>query len=341
MKKSLIFYVITVFLALTVVMVGCSSQEEGNGEKESGSKDETKDQEEVDYPTGSVEMIVPFSSGGGTDTFARTVSPFIEEELGESMTIINKPGGGAEPGMTEIAESEPDGYTLGFISLNEFLLQPGYKETTYEYEDLIPIASFTESNAILVTKPDSPFENFDEFVDYGKENPEDLTVSISGDGHKYSLLQIEKAAEIELTPVVYSGGGENFNAVLGGHVEAAVLAQSFAEQAEDQGLKVIGVTGADQNEMLPDVPTFKEMGYDVMTIGSRVLVAPNGTPDDVVNKIQNVTDAINKDDEAIQKLRDTGALYNYKSGSDLDEFVDSQTENVLKTLEGNEEFFQE
>lgn len=284
--------------------------------------------EEQQWPEKSVSVIVPYSAGGGTDRMARTITPFLEDEFGESVVVVNKPGAGGEIGMTAMNNADPDGYTLGLIAFPDNLSMAAYKDVSYDNDKFIYLASFTETPTVLVVPPNSPYDNLKDFVAYAKENPGELTVSESGDSHLLTAVLFEEAAGIELTKVNYNGGGDNFNAVLGGHVDAGVMALLFAESAMDQGCKVIGVAGNQRVDSFPDLPTFKENGFEVNMISSRILTTPAGTPQDVVDQLKGYMANVGKSEELKEKISKSGEVYSFRSGDELDKFMNEVGGNV-------------
>lgn len=343
-KKVLFLSLLLVSLFVMVACGGDEVSQDNDSDQDSNSSSSNNDEKSEespssDYPNNDIQVIVPYSAGGGTDTFARVVANPLEEILGQSVIIVNREGAAGETGMTAIAEGNPDGYNLGFVSFPDNAILPLYKETSYQNDQFTYLASFTASSTILVLKEDSPFENLEEFVSYAKENPGELTISVSGDGHIYNMMQLEQQADIDLTPVMYSGGGDNLNAVLGGHVDAALLAQQFAIQTNDLGLKTIAIAGEDRAELIPDVPTFIEEGYDIEVILSRVLVAPSDTPQEIIDILVEKLEEVGKDEELQKRVTETGETYKFIGGTELIEYLDRQSERIANVVEGNEDAF--
>jgi len=288
--------------------------------------------EQKTWPTESVYMIVPYSAGGGTDRMARTIAPYLEKEFGESVIVINKPGAGGEIGMAAMNRAKPDGYTLGLIGFADNISMANYKEVSFDNDKFIYLASFTETPTILIVSPNSPFDTLEEFVEYAKKNPGDLTVSESGDSHTLTIALFEEAAGIDLTPVNYNGGGDNFNAMLGGHVDAGALSLLFADSALDQGCKVLAIAGNNRVEKFPDLPTFKEKGYNVNMISSRILTVPTGTPENVVNQLKDYMVKVGENEELEAKIKSGGEVYSFRTGEALDEFIKDVGGNVKRIV---------
>jgi len=314
---------ILLFVMLISLLVAC-------GNKTDSSINEAKNDEKNnnDYPESSIEVIVPFGAGGGTDSNARAITPHLEDELGVNVTVINKPGAAAEIGTTEIANSKSDGYTLGVLSYPDNVITENYKETDYNDDDFIYLAQFTQTPNALLVNPNSEFETLAEFIDYAKENPGKLTVSYAGEAHLVTISLIEEIAGIELTPIVYESGAESVNAVLGNHVDANIATFQFVESAVKQGANALAVANEEKITGFEDIPTFIEEGFDISMGSSRMIVVQSGAPEEVVEKLREALDNIGNKEELEQAILDQGEVYQYRSGEELLEYTQSTKEVV-------------
>ena len=288
-----------------------------------------------EWPARPVTVIVPYSAGGGTDRMARTITPFLEDELGASVVVQNIAGAAGEIGMTAMTDASPDGYTLGLLGFPDQYTMAAYKDVAYELDKFHYLASFTETPTLLAVPPDSPFETLGDLIQYARNNPGAVTVSESGDSHLITAVLIEDAANVSLTTVNYDGAGENLAAVLGGHVDAGALALLFSNELLDQNARILAVAASQRVPSLPDVPTFRELGYDVLAISSRLLSTPVGTPDDVVNKLRAALDRAGQSAELREAIARGGEVYAYRSGRELDEFVASVRDRLVRLIEEN------
>lgn len=296
-------------------------------------------QEEKPWPSDSVTVIVPYGAGGGTDKMARTITPYLEKSFGQSVVVVNKPGAAGELGMAEMNAADPDGYTLGLISFPDNFSMASYKDVSYDNDKFIYLAAFTETPTILVVPPNSPFDTLEDFVAYAKQNPGKLTVSESGDSHTLTTVLFEEAAGIDLTTVNYSGGGDNLNAVLGGHVDAGVMAMLFADTVLDQGCKVLGIAGAKRVAKYPEIPTFKEAGYKVLMVSSRVLTAPVGTPAAIIEKLQGFMADAGANATLEETIGKGGEVYAFRTGAELDSFIKEVSSDVVRICKDNKDKF--
>ena len=242
-----------------------------------------------DFPDRPVSLTVSYSPGGATDFQARIVTMVAanEEYLGQPIVIINKPGAGGKVGWTHFAtKAKSNGYELAAYNVPHFIAQSIKFKTKYTIDNLEPIANWGADPAVLVVGKDSPFNTLDDLVNFAKENPGKITVSGAGlfVGHHIAFLQIQKAAGAKLTYVPHKGGAPALKSVLGGQVKAGVNNLSDAYRSRDE-LKILAIADLERNQQfLPDVPTFKEQGYDVddSSVNFRGVMAPKGTPPEAI-----------------------------------------------------------
>jgi tripartite-type tricarboxylate transporter receptor subunit TctC len=255
----------------------------------------------AEYPERPITMIVPFAAGGGTDVTARTVEPFLEKYLGGDIVVENVPGGSGELGATRIAQAEPDGYTIGWMNVTNTMANAYARDTAYETPGSFePIANVVFDAAMVVVHPDSQFETFEQLLEYAAENPGDLTFATSGissDSH-LNLLMLHQESDARLTHVPFEGGAASRAALLGGHVDVLSSTRSEVQPYQEEGeVRILAAWTEDRLEMLPDVPTLKEHGLDLTSGSWRGLVAPAGTPREIVDQLAEAVEQMVKDPE--------------------------------------------
>ncbi|MCP5368644.1 MAG: tripartite tricarboxylate transporter substrate binding protein [Hyphomicrobiales bacterium] len=244
----------------------------------------------ADYPDRPVSLVVVYSPGGATDFQARIVTMMAGEEkyLGQPMVIINKPGAGGKVGWNQYASgAKTDGYELASYNVPHFIAQSIKFETKYNIDNLEPIANWGADPAVFVVNKDSPFNTMADAVKWAKDNPGKLTVSGAGlyVGHHIAFLQIQKGTGVEMKYVPHKGGAPALKSVLGGQVMAGVNNLSDAYRSRDN-LKILGIADLERDkEFLPDVPTFKEQGYDVddSSVNFRGIMVRKGTPQPIID----------------------------------------------------------
>jgi len=241
-----------------------------------------------DYPERPIKMIVAFSAGGGTDIAARTLAPFIEEQLDGSITVENRPGAGGEVGFTALAQAEPNGYTIGFINIPNLLAIPIQRDANYGMDDIQPVADVVYDAGALSVRAEHEFQSLDDVIAFAKENPNTITYGTTGIGSDdhLAVLAFERKAGIKLRHIPFPGAADLRAATLGGHITLASM--NISETIDDKeagNLRVLGQMDTERWDGAPDVPTFKEQGFDVVMGSHRGIGAPAGVPDDVLNKL--------------------------------------------------------
>ena len=246
------------------------------------------------YPSRAVTMIVPFPPGGVADIVGRPLAAMMEKSLKQPVVIVNRTGAGGALGMREVARAAPDGYTIlmGLSSISIFPVSERVngKQPAYELKDFAPIALVTADPTVLVVRADSPYKSVKDFVAAAKANPGKINYSSSG---VYGTLHVAmeifaNAAGIKLFHVPYGGGGPAITALLGGQVEASAQGPAAAiGQIKGGKMRALAGWGTERLKLLPDLPTFKELGYqDVEFYIWSGVFAPAATPAPIVSRLR-------------------------------------------------------
>jgi len=245
------------------------------------------------YPTKPVTMIVPFPPGGVADIVGRPLAAVMEKSLKQPVVVLNRTGAGGAVGMSAVAKSAPDGYTIlmGLSSISVFPVSDRIngKTPSYEMKDFAPIALVTADPTVLVVRTDSPWRTLADFVATAKAHPDKINYSSAG---VYSTLHVAMeifadAAGIKLFHVPYQGGGPAVTALLGGQVHALASGPAAAiAQIKGGKMRALASWGTERLKLLPDIPTFKELGYNAeFYIWSGVFV-PAATPGPVQQRLR-------------------------------------------------------
>ena len=261
------------------------------------------------YPERPITYMIAFSAGGESDITARLQQRYLEEDLKVKFLITYKTGGGGAVCWSELVRSKPDGYTIAGINEPHTILQPLQRpDTGYKTEDLTRIACFQYTPSCLIVRKESPFKTVQDLVEFAKKNPGVVTIGGTGTwaSTHFAYLLFEKAAGIKLTYIPYSGSGATKPAILGGHVSTIVGHPTHAMELGDQ-VRVLAVCSEERSKVLPDVPTFKELGYPGVAEGSfRGVAAPPGTPKEIVEILANAFKKINFNPEFQKKMTEMG-----------------------------------
>ena len=280
------------------------------------------------FPEKPISVIVPHGAGGGSDTQARLLLKYVEEILGVSMIVVNRPGAGGEIGMTQLSKTKADGYTLGVFGYPDMLIRATYMDTQYKMDDFVYIATIVNSPVIFMVGAFSPYKTLDSLITETKKKNKVLTVAMAGDSHYLTMKMFCDLAGIKFTPIFFKSGNAALNAVLGGHVDTAAIAVQFGVVGQDSGATVLAVANDTQVPSLPSAKTFKEQGYDVQVKQSRILVAPKGTPQEIIDIIQQAAEKAVFDEELKSKVEAIGEVYAPLHGEKLKQYI-TTTEQIL------------
>jgi tripartite-type tricarboxylate transporter receptor subunit TctC len=252
-------------------------------------KEEKK--EENKFPEKPVTIIVPYAAGGGTDLTARALAKEVEKHLGQSVAVVNKPGGTGSVGMTEGATAKPDGYTTTMVTV-ELTTTPHLGLTPLTYKDFRPVMQANFDSAAITVNADAPWNTIEEFIEYAKANPGKIRVGNSGPGGIWHLASaaFEKGTGVQFNHVPYDGAAPAITALLGSHIEAVSVSPAEVKAHVDAGkLKTLAVMSEERAAALPDVPTLNELGITgVISVGPwRGIAVPKDTPDDIVKVLED------------------------------------------------------
>jgi len=240
----------------------------------------------AEYPRKPINVLIGFAPGGGSDVMLSMVRPHLEKLFKTTMVPVYKPGSGADIAFTELAMSKPDGYTVGITTTPQVPINPIVRETQWKVSDLIPVANVVTDPGILVVRADGPLKTLADFLKAAKEQPGKLTVGASsapGDDW-FAMLMLNAAAKVETNIVPFSGDGPSWQAALAGHTDASANNLSIVyAQVKAGKLRPLALMADKRTPFLPDVPTFKELGYDFTSGSARGFSMPKGTPKEIVN----------------------------------------------------------
>jgi tripartite-type tricarboxylate transporter receptor subunit TctC len=251
-------------------------------------------------PERAVTMIVAFAPGGGTDVAARTLARFMERELGQSVVVQNRAGAGGEVGWSELARARPDGLTIGFINTPNIVTIPIERQARYRLEDFAPIANIVDDPGGFWVLPDSPWRNLADLIAAARAAPGSIgygTTGVGSDDH-LATLAFERLAGIRLLHVPFNGSSQVKNAVLGRTIQIAAM--NMGEGVNDMRqnvLRPLGQMGETRWANTPEVPTFREQGFDVVEGSMRGLAAPAGVAPAVLTRFSDVVRKVMEDAE--------------------------------------------
>lgn len=326
------FSSLSILLSLILVLVGCGNEET--------SSDTSSNEEGVDFPTRNIQMIVHTEPGGPTDIMARTLTGVVSDYLPNEMSVSveNRPGGSGTVGLTELAQAEPDGYTIGMASSGPVTIQPHNEEAVYGIEDLAPIMQVNESPNVLVVRSDAPWENFDEWMAHVEQNPGEFNYGTSGAGLTQHLTMEQLAIETDtdMTHVAFNGDGPAITALLGGDIDGVFLqtlqALSYIEEGD---FRPIFISGSERpgEEVYQDTPLLEEENIDIGIAVRTGIYAPADTPDEIVQILHDAFQEALEDPEVTEQFESMGSPAVYESPSDFQELIEDMHDSNGEVME--------
>ena len=286
----------------------------------------------AEYPDKPVNYVIPFGPGGESDITARHQQPFFKDMFGQDLVISYKPGGGGAVGWSQLNQMKGDGYNIMGINLPHIIIKPQQKDVGFKTEDITGVYMFHYTPDAIVVKSDSEFQTLQDLIDYAKANPRKTTFSGSGKGTANHLAQLrfDKMTGIETTYVAFKGTGKAVAALLGDQVVAEWGYTSVGAKHADK-VRLLAVAMEERHPSFPDVPTFKELGFDIVSGAYRGIAVPKSTPDDVRNQLSDMIAKINADPEFRSRMEKDGMALIDVDAAGYDGFIQEMSEVYLET----------
>lgn len=329
--KKIFLNVLVIFTILLVTACGSSNEATGGNTNSSEGN--------IDYPTRDIEIIVPFAAGGTTDIASRALASILHEYLPNSVNVnvVNVEGGGGVIGMTEVYNSKPDGYTIGMGTIGPITLQPHTSNTVYKAESFKPIAQVVGTPNVMIVRKDAPWQTYEEWEQYVKENPGAFSYGMSGAGLTQHISMEAWSLETGLTlnPVPFEGGAPAIAAMLGGHIDGALVQTTEATPHVLSGEAIaLFNAGSYKTEGLEDVPLLTEKGANVAIDVWTGLVAPPDTPDEIIAILEEAVKKALEDERVVDQFAKIGVPPSYLSSEDFQK-------QIIETNEINETILRE
>ena len=284
-----------------------------------------------DYPARPVEMVVPWGPGGGADQLARLVGKLLESELGVGIPVVNVPGGTGATGMAKLLAAPADGYSMAiYIADSHALLASDGARWTID--DIVPVAIMIQGPSFLLAPKNSPYKTWADFEAAAKAAPGTLKVATLGFGSvdDFSLRTLA-AKDVNVVQVPFAKPGERYISILGGHADLLYEQAGDVRQFLDSGeMLPLMIFGEERMEAFPDVPSSKELGYDVALPQFRAIIVRSGTPPEAIEKLSAALAKVAASDEYKAFLEEQyGVANSFLTGQEAAEFMARQLE-VLK-----------
>ena len=259
------------------------------------------------YPERAVNYIIPFVPGGESDITARLQGKVLARLNGKDFIVQNKAGAGGALAWGQLNSMPNDGYTIMGSNLPHLILQPLEGQVPYKTDDIVNVFFFQYTADALVVSVDSPYKTFADLMSAAKANPEKLTIAGSGtnSANHMAYQRLGLQAKVKMTYIPFKGTGDLTTALLGKHVDAAMSYPTFAV-ANRERIRMLAVATPNRLPQFPNVPTFKELGFDWVDGAYRGIAVPKSTPEATRKQISDLFLKINNDPEFRQQMLDGG-----------------------------------
>jgi tripartite-type tricarboxylate transporter receptor subunit TctC len=273
------------------------------------------------YPERPIRMIVPWPAGGDTDAICRVMASSMEKALGKTIVVANISGASGTVGAREALKAAPDGYTI--LAIHDFIhstYYTGVAEMTYK--DFEPVALMTSTPSMLAAYGKAPWNTLKELIDDARKRPDQITVGATmGSTSHFFPAMVAKAAGIKWRYVSYDGTAPRMTALLGGHVLLGDTNLTQLDKVKGGQMKLLAIATAQRLPEVPDVPTFRELGYDVVYAVSRGIVAPNRTPEAALAKLEEACAKASKDPTFVESMQKQGTLVQFLNRKGYADFL--------------------
>jgi len=324
MKKKL-----WMLMGLSLVLVALAACSSDTAEK-AGSSGSV-------YPNKPIQLIVPWDAGGDTDAVNRIAAEELEKVLDTTVVVKNIAGGSGVIGSQEALSAEPDGYTIlavhDSMAMSELTGQAGFG-----FSDFEPISLITSTYNMIATNPENPWNSMEDLVADAKSKPGEISYAASiGSISELEPALIQTGAGIKFNIVGYDGTAQRMKAIVANDVAlGSVSIVAGKDYIEGDRLKFLGYTGEERSKDFPDVPTLKEQGIDVVSAANRGFVAPKGTPEEIIKKLDEALKQVTSSENFITKLESLGTDVNYKNTEDYKVFIKDLETDMEESLRDSE-----
>lgn len=291
----------------------------------------------ADFPKKKITIINPWSSGGTSYLMASTIAPTLERILGQKVVVVNKPGGGGGVGMLAAKNARADGHTIILTCLGPCGLTPNKSDVGYNTpEDFAAIAQIVTMPYAVGVNPKSGIDSFEQLMEMAKKTPGELTYGSPGASVMQHIMfnDFLNNQDVKMKHVPYSGGAEAMSSLLGNHVNSAVLvASAFLPHYQAETVNVLAVTGEKRLEAYPDVPTFKELGYETIVQGTWFgFAAPKGVDKEKIQILEAAVKEAIESPEVIETFNKSKIVIEYKGSGSLDKVIAKEYTDLAKLV---------
>jgi len=290
-----------------------------------------------EFPSKPIELVIPFGAGGSHDLTARAIVSVAQPYLGQPLVVVLKPGGGGAVGSQYVSRAKPDGHTLLLGGTGPNTIFALVQKAPTGPDQFTPVARINYSPTIFAVRADAPWKSLREVIAFARQNPGKLSFANTGPwgAADFPMRLIARAGGIEYNNIPFDGGGPSMLAVLGGHADGTF---SFAAQLMPQlgagKLRALAVTDSSRLAALPAVPTVREEGVDVTFTMWRAVLAPKGTPQAIVDKLEAAFKRITEDKSFQALVKQLGDDVQFLGGKEFETAWRQESEEFAKVAAG-------
>lgn len=281
----------------------------------------------AEYPDKPITYIVPYSAGSSSDVSTRTWQPYMEKCLGGATIIVeNHPGAGGVVGFTKLATSDPDGYTMGNVTVPNVITAGFTQKLAYQDDSFQLIGTMIGNSSTLSVRKDSELNTLDDFLKSAKASATPINIGVGGVGgdDHIAAVQLMVASGINATVIPFGESALTRAALLGNHVQVVVSSDAETARFREE-MKPLAVASTARAPLLEDVPTFKEVGLDFIGGSAHILAAPKGVPEEIVSKWKTCLEQIAADPEVKDAITKRALPFNHMNADQVQTyFVDSR-----------------
>jgi len=287
-----------------------------------------------DFPTKPVSVIVTFAPGGTLDVATRILATKAEKFLGQAVMVSNVGGGGGSVALAQVATKKPDGYEITSCTSTGLIRIPQLRAVPYGPEDFIPVMHYAAVESGVVVKSDSPYKTFKDLVEFARMNPGKVTYATSGAGSPMHMAMefVAMKENIKWTHVPQTGGAPGLTAVLGGHVTAMSDSTEWLPHVKEGSLRLLATHGEKRMKNFPNVPTFRDLGYDFINETVFMIAAPKGTPAPVINKLDDSFHKAMDDPKFIETIANIEFAVSYRNSADTKKYLDDASARFAEMI---------
>ena len=269
------------------------------------------------YPSRAITLVVPYGAGGTTDISARQIASMAEDLLGKPIVVENQPGASGTNAMRAVAGADPDGYTLIATTSSPSFVTPALRDVGYDtLQDLVPILNYSGPYHGVLVSSDSAYESLDALIEGAKSEPVTYGTAGAMGGAHLAFASVAKETGAKLQHVPFDGAAKATAAVLGGHVDAA-LVPAYRDLVQDGQLRLLGVLDGSNDPDFPDAPTLKEAGLAAEFPSIVGIMAPAGTDPEILATLEAAFTEVASSDEFKTFMTDLSQPVRIMSGADL------------------------